>query len=162
MDWKQLINVLTEIKAVYTELLALTEETRTAVFDKDIDRLDAVVRREQEAAVRLEHWEKRRLACMAVPEGSPDPPTLLFFAGQAPEEEGLRLRSLHDELDGLIQNLLLKNKENKKLVESKLDYVRFALDALQAEQTAGLYGSMYGSAPPDGGLIQKTVFDQKG
>jgi hypothetical protein len=142
--------------------LELAEEKRAAVYEKSIERLDAVVRREQAAAARLNHWEKQRLACMDGPEGPSDPPTLLFFAGQAPREEGERLRALHGELGGLLRRLSQRNAEDKALIESKLEYVRFVLDALNAEQTAGLYGSRYGTASPDSGLVQKTVFDQKG
>ena len=162
MDWKRLIGVLTETKAVYAELLELADEKRAAVYEKSIERLDAAVRKEQAAAARLNHWEKQRLACMDVPEGSSDPPTLLFFAGQAPREEGERLSELHGELSGLLRELSKRNAENKALIESRLEYVRFALDALNAEQTAGLYGSRYGTAPPDSGLVQKTIFDKKG
>ncbi|MDR0292701.1 MAG: flagellar protein FlgN [Oscillospiraceae bacterium] len=161
MDWKRLIGVLSEEKAVYTELLELAGEKRAAVFEKNIERLDAVVRREQGVAARLSHWEKQRLACMGAPEGSAEPPTLLFFADQAPPEDGERLRVLHDELGGLLRELTKLNAENKTLIESRLEYVRFALDVLNAEQTSGLYGSRYGSTPPDSGMVQKTVLDKK-
>jgi flagellar biosynthesis/type III secretory pathway chaperone len=162
LDWKRLIGALTEEKTVYTELLELADEKRAAVFEKSIERLDAVVRKEQAAVVRLNHWEKQRLASMDVPEGSSDPPTLLFCIGQAPAEEGERLSALHGELNTLLRELSKRNAENKALVESRLEYVQFALDALNAEQSAGLYGSRYGTTPPDSGMIPKTTFDRKG
>ena len=161
MDWKRLCDVLSEEKTVYTELLRLSDEKRTAIFEKNVEQLDAVVRLEQGLIARLNHWEKQRLACMDVPEGPSGPPTLLFYADQAPPEEGGRLRGLHDELQGLLREMSKRNEENKKLIESRLEYVRFALDVFNAEQTAGLYGSRYGATSPDSGMVQKTVLDKK-
>jgi flagellar biosynthesis/type III secretory pathway chaperone len=170
LDWKRLADILSEEKAVYTELLELSEEKRLAVFDRDVQRLDAVVRREQSAVTDLNHWEKQRLVCMDAPgndqlvlgQGSSDAPTLLFYADKAPPEEGNILRTLHKELNEILAKLSKRNAENKALIESRLEYVQFAVDALTAEQTAGLYGSGYGSARSDSGIIRKTITDLKG
>jgi flagellar biosynthesis/type III secretory pathway chaperone len=162
LDWKRLIEVLSEIKTVYAELLELADEKRSAVFEKNIERIDAVVRREQAAAVRLSHWEKQRLLCMDSPEGPSEQTTLLFLSARAPKDEGEKLRFLHDELSEMLQSLTKKNTENKTLVESRLEYVQFVLDALSAEQSAGIYGGRYGAPPPSGGITTKTIFDQKG
>ncbi|MCL2002597.1 MAG: flagellar protein FlgN [Oscillospiraceae bacterium] len=162
MDWKRLISVLSEEKAIYEELLACSDEKRNAVYEGQLERLDAVVRKEQAAAARLEHWEKQRLACMDAPEGSSDSPTLLFFATLAPGGEGEALRALHGELSELLRDLQAKNAENKVLLESRLDYAKFAIDALHTEQSGGLYGSRYGSEPPGSGLEERRLFDKKG
>jgi flagellar biosynthesis/type III secretory pathway chaperone len=162
MDWKRLIEVLSETKAVYAELLELADQKRSAVYEKNIEQLDAVVRHEQAAAVRLGHWEKQRLACMDSPKGSSEQPTLLFLLTGAPAAEGEKLRALHDELSGQLSALTKKNAENKTLIESRLDYVRFALDALNAEQSAGIYAGRHGKAPSDSGAPPKTIFDKKG
>jgi flagellar biosynthesis/type III secretory pathway chaperone len=162
LDWKRLIVILSEEKAIYEELLECAGEKRDAVYERHLERLDAVVRREQAVVARLDHWEKQRLACMDAPEGSSDSPTLLFFADQAPAGEGDALRALHGELSELLRELMQKNAENRTLLESRLEYARFAIDALNVEQTAGLYGSRYGSTPPDSGLVQRTIFDKKG
>jgi flagellar biosynthesis/type III secretory pathway chaperone len=163
LDWKRLISVLSEIKAIYEELLGLADEKRNAVFEGQLERLDAVVRMEQAAAARLDHWEKQRLACMDAPEGPSDSSqTLLFYADQAPAGDGEALRGLHGDLSVLLRELQTKNTENKTLLESRLEYARFAIDALNAEQTAGLYGSRYGSTPPDSGMVERRLFDKKG
>jgi flagellar biosynthesis/type III secretory pathway chaperone len=169
LNWKRLIDILSEEKTVYAELLDLAGEKREAIFQKEVKTLDAVVRREQAAAARLNHWEKQRLVCMdaldgrlSLGPGSSGAPTLLFFADQAPAEERASLRTLHDELSEMLRKLSKSNAENKALIESRLEYVRFALDALNAEQTAGLAGSGYGPGKTDGGMIQRTIFDIKG
>jgi flagellar biosynthesis/type III secretory pathway chaperone len=170
LDWKHLADILSEEKAVYTELLKLSEEKRLAVFERDVQRLDAVVRREQSAIIDLNHWEKQRLVCMDAPnndrlargQGPSDAPTLLFFADKAPPPERERLLALHEELSGLLRELSKRNAENKALIESRLEYVQFAVDALTAEQTAGLSGSGYGKMPRDSGVIRKTITDLKG
>jgi flagellar biosynthesis/type III secretory pathway chaperone len=170
LDWKRLADILSEEKAVYTELLELSEEKRAAVFDRDVQRLDAVVRREQSAVTELSHWEKQRLMCMDAPgndqliqgQGPSDAPTLLFFADKAPAGERARLLQLHEELSGLLRELSKRNAENKNLIESRLEYVQFAVDALTAEQTAGLSGSVYGKSPQESGLDRKTIMDIKG
>jgi flagellar biosynthesis/type III secretory pathway chaperone len=169
LNWARLISILSEEKAVYQELLELADEKRGAVYEGTLERLDAVVRREQAAVATLDHWEKQRLACMDATGSrltpgtdSSDSPTLLFFADQAPEEEGDTLRALHGELSAILRELQQKNAENKTLLESRLDYARFAIDALNVEQTAGLYGSRYGPAQPDSGLAERTLFDKKG
>jgi flagellar biosynthesis/type III secretory pathway chaperone len=161
LDWKRLADVLSEEKAVYTELLKLSEEKREAVFERDVQRLDAIVRREQSAVTDLTHWEKQRLACMDAHTSS-DAPTLLFFADIAPPEDGARLRKLHGELSVLLREVSKRNAENKALIETRLEYVQFAVDALTAEQTAGLYGSGYGKTLPDSGMISTTITDLKG
>jgi flagellar biosynthesis/type III secretory pathway chaperone len=170
LDWKRLADILSEVKAVYTELLELSEEKREAVFERDVQRLDAVVRQEQAAVTNLNHWEKQRLVCMDAPgndqlvrgQSPSDAPTLLFFADNAPDGERERLHTLHGELSGLLRELTKRNAENKALIESRLEYVQFAVDALTAEQTAGLYGSGYGRTPPESGMERKTIMDLKG
>lgn len=168
MDWKRLADILSEEKAVYAELLELSEEKRTAVMDRDVQRLDAVVRKEQAAVTALNHWEKQRLVCMDAPgndqqgQNPSDAPTLLFFAESAPAEYGERLRVLHGELGEVLREVSKRNAENKALIESRLEYVQFAVDALTAEQTAGLYGSGYGNVSQDSGIIRTTITDLKG
>ena len=168
MDWKRLADILSEEKAIYSELLELSGEKRLAVFEKDVRKLDAVVRREQAAVTNLNHLEKQRLVCMDAPgngqlgQGSSDAPTLLFYADKAPPEEGDVLRTLHKELNEILRELSRRNMENKTLIESRLEYVTFVVDALTAEQTAGLYGSGYGKMQPDSGMIRKTITDLKG
>jgi flagellar biosynthesis/type III secretory pathway chaperone len=169
LDWKRLITILSEEKAVYEELLEFSEEKREAVYERHLERLDAVVRREQAAAAKLDHWERQRFACMDAPNGQlalgPEPSeslTLLSYADLAPAAEGEALRALHGELSVLLRELQKRNAENKALIESRLEYARFAIDALNVESTAGLYGSRYGSTPPESGMVERRLFDREG
>lgn len=162
MDWKRLISVLSEERAIYEELLDLSAEKRDAVYERHLEQLDAVVRREQAAAARLDHYEKQRFACMDAPEGTSDSLSLLCYADLAPADEGDALRKLHGELSSLLRQLQKSNAENKALIESRLEYARFVIDALNVETSAGLYGSRYGSASPDSGMAERNLFDKKG
>ena len=164
MIWKRFIDALSEEKNICAELLELAGEKQKAIMDKDIDALDAVVRREQGAALRLGHWEKQRLACMdalnvnvQAPSGTA---TALFFADSAPPEEARAIRTLCGELGALVSELAGRNAENKVLVESRLEYARFVMDALSAEESAGLYGAGGGSQPHESGP-KKGLIDRK-
>lgn len=158
MEWQKLIGALSEEKAVYEELVELAEEKRDAVYKKDLERLDSVVRREQGAVMRLGHWEKQRLSCLEALKDRPGSPTLLFLAETAPPAERDALLKVHEELSGLIDTLRKTNAGNKALIESRLEYVRFVLDVLNEDQTTGVYGA--GGVNPIGGGGKK-ILDKK-
>ncbi len=158
MEWQKLIGALSEEKAVYEELVELAEEKRDAVYKKDLERLDSVVRREQGAVMRLGHWEKQRLSCLEALKDHPGSPTLLFLAETAPSAERDALLKVHEELSGLIDTLRKANAGNKALIESRLEYVRFVLDVLNEDQTTGVYEA--GGINPIGGGGKK-ILDKK-
>lgn len=161
MDWQRLIAALREETIIYSELLEMSGEKRDAIFQKNVDRLDAVVRREQGAAANLAHWEKQRLASMDAPASPSGSPALLFYAEQAPPEERKELLALHEELSEIIRKLQKANTENKALIESRLEYVRFALDVLTADQTSGVYSRPYADRAGYNPLPDKSMLDKK-
>jgi flagellar biosynthesis/type III secretory pathway chaperone len=154
-----LIGILAEEQTVLEELIVLAGETRDAAYKKDRERLDAVVRREQGAVMRLEHWEKQRLACLSTLEDQPGSVTLLFFADLAPRDEGEELRKAYETLSGLIDRLRKLNNENRVLIESRLEYVQFVLDTLGGEQSSGVYGA--GGVSQSTGSVPKKILDKK-
>jgi flagellar biosynthesis/type III secretory pathway chaperone len=158
LDWQKLINALSEEKAVCQELIALAEEKKDAVLQKNIEQLDSVVRREQGAVMRLGHWEKQRISCLETPKDHPGSPTLLFFAETAPSPEREVLRALHKDLSALIETLRSANAENKAMIESRLEYVRFVLDMLNEDQTSGVYSAGGASSYSSG---SQKILDKK-
>ncbi len=158
MEWKTLIGVLSEEKEVFEELIELAGQKKDAVYQKDLEQLDAVVRREQGAVMRLGHWEKQRLSCLDALKDRPGSETLLFFAEMAPPAEKETLLTLHEQLSNLIQTLKKLNAENKALTESRLEYVRFVLDVLSEDQMTGVYGA--GGVSPAGKEAPKKILDK--
>lgn len=164
---EQFLKVMREEKAIYQDLLSLSENKTDAIADKNVNNLDAIVRQEQSAILRLNQCEKRRLhyvglLCQNTGE-HPETVTMLRFAEYATPDGSLELHALHDELSDILKRLSDKNHTNRALLESRLEYVHFAMDMLNTEQSPGVYDmggfdSRYDSGVPAKG---KTIIDRK-
>lgn len=159
-------DVMREIYDSYSELAELAEKKTATIGDKNVDTLDAIVRQEQGAVVRLSHWEKQRLQCaeeMASMTGrTPADVTFLFFAEQAGDSElATNLRELHGKLLDVTNKLSLLNNVNKKLLEGKLEYTRFALQFLTVGEGTYSGSGAYRAPGYDNNSVDRSILDRK-
>jgi len=157
------LGVMREERLVYAGLLALAEKKKDAILDKNTDTLDAIVRQEQALILRLGQMETRRTQCLEdlSDETGRDLPdiTLLDWAEYGTPEQSSDVRALHAELGGILAELEEKNNQNRLLLESRMEYVQFALDVLHSGQDPGLYNTQGDGAFSDG--EGKTIMDRK-
>ena len=133
--------IMQEGKPIYEELVRLSRKKKIAIADKNVEPLDAIVRQEQGVVMRLSQWERNRADCVEKLSKqlgqTPESATFLFFAKQAPTEKQHEFKALHDELAHLLAELSELNDSNRKMLDARLEYVRFALSTLSEEQTNG-------------------------
>ena len=165
---QQLLNQFTETLAqereVHTELLTLSEQKKDAITRNDIISLDRIVKGEEVLLSRLNQWEQKRRACvrdlagqLGRPEGEVVLRDILPLCGRAQQEQ---LETLHEELTSLLQRQLAVNDLNKRLIESRLEYINYSLEtAAGAGQSFHTYG---GEGRESGRPARKTnIIDQK-
>lgn len=153
--------IMSEGRAIYEELVRLSRDKKLAIADRSVDSLDALVRAEQGVVMRLSQWEKSRAECVArlaaqysAPEGAP----FTWFAQKAPPEERSVFTKLHSELGALLKELSALNDDNKRMLESRLDYVRFAIDTL-SDSNLSVYDSRGGEQ--EGHESSRTIFNRE-
>ena len=124
-------------REVHRELLEFSERKRTAITSNDVPTLDKIVKNEEVLLSRLNHLEKKRMDCvrdLATHEGRPAREIILQdFLELCDETQRNRLHELHLDLKSLLERQIAINETNKRLVESRLEYIRFSLETATGE-----------------------------
>ena len=120
------ISLLEEQRTLHTRLYELSLEKRRVIAKDQTERLGEIVQEEMRLLSRMNSLEKKRekvlaewaknLAC------APEDVTLTKILGKAGRTEREQISSLRTELSSLMVTLRTLNDENKKLLESKLEY----------------------------------------
>ncbi|MCL2081877.1 MAG: flagellar protein FlgN [Oscillospiraceae bacterium] len=160
------MSIMRQEKDIYSKLLGLSKNKKEAIFSKETDELDAIVREEHGLLLRLEQAEKRRMRCveMLVTEIGcrPEDVTMMTFADHGTVGQADDLQKLHTEMGSLLKQLEEFNAENHRCLESRLEYVRFAMDVLEPDNDPGVYGtdgtnSDFSDNPARPGIIDRKV-----
>jgi flagellar biosynthesis/type III secretory pathway chaperone len=160
---EELITILKQQKQSYDELLILSNEKKSIILKNDIDTLQKITAAESTIVGRNQKLDQKREECVknigTVINRNPKELTITELAivlkAQNETEELIRLR---DGLKIVLEELKLKNDQNRQLLESSLDYVNFSVNLIRGK-TEG--GREYYS--PTGEIVQegKNFFDIK-
>lgn len=157
--------VMSKEKDIYERLLKISEGKKGAILSKETKALDAIVREEQSLILRLEQLEKRRIKCSAELAREINTPlegiTLLLFAEQGTLEQSEVLIEIHKELSTMLETLSKHNEENKALLDSRLEYVHFAMDTLTPDQNPGVYSTTGNDGSFNDNTTRTGIIDRK-
>jgi flagellar biosynthesis/type III secretory pathway chaperone len=152
-------------REVHKELLTLSTQKKEAIIQNDIPSLDRIVKGEEILLSRLNQWEKKRKDCVqtiASQVGRPAQEIVwqdFLPAGDSAQRE--RLMTLHRDLKSLLEEQIAVNDINKRLIESRLEYIDYSLETIAGEGQ-GAYQTYGGGGQGSGRPARKTsIIDQK-
>jgi flagellar biosynthesis/type III secretory pathway chaperone len=161
----QFCEVLASEKELHTGLLALSTQKKDAITKNDVRALDSIVKGEELLLARLNNLERQRRECVAELAsglGRPAEEIVLkdFMEVSSPEQRE-RLSGLHKDLSSLLERQIGVNEINKRLIESRLEYIHYTMEAVAggdavSYQTYGAVG--HEAARP---ARKTTIIDQK-
>lgn len=162
---KKLFNHLEEVIKVYRHLLKVIRHEREILISADLDELSENNRSKEALLVKIRGLEQTRLrytAELANLEGLGEPqPRLLDLATYYGGSVGDRMRNLHSVLDLLLKRVQENNKQNEHLVQTGLENITGAMEALRDTlEEKPVYerkGEMSGSGTQSGQLVSKEV-----
>lgn len=159
----QFCGVLAAERDVHRELLALSTAKKDVIIKNDIAALDKIVKKEQSLLMRLEDCEKKRRSCVGDLAGRVGRPAeqivLQDFIDVSDEAGEALLRELYGDLTSLLEQQIQLNDVNKKLVESRLEYINFILEAAASQPNPS---HIYGGGAGENKQTRKPNFiDQK-
>ena len=159
------MDVLSSQKEIHKRLVDLSEQKQEIIEKNDVTALDAVVKQEQRELTSLTSLEKRRRQLMEELSQKVNKPAGTIVLGDfltvSTPKQREKLEPLSHEISSLLSEQMRLNDINKRLVESRLDYVHFALDMLTDDNDPSQhYGAAQGVAA---GPSQRksSIIDQK-
>ena len=129
----RLIDMLAEQRDVYVKLTAGSERKREAIVNNSVEALDAEVKEEQLLLARLQELERNRktlLSSVAVVAGRPASELNVgIILESCPAHLQAPLIKVQKELTAQLHEQAKINDINKKLLESRIEYMRFLTEA---------------------------------
>ncbi len=139
MNEAKLMAALEQLRALYSQLVPLSEQKREHILAQKLDALNQVVKDEQILLVKLTEAERqRKLAIMTIAEElqlPTDQITMGTIIDNCPPSRQPALHALHTELTNLLQQQVNINETNRKLIESRLEYISFVMDTANSNFT---------------------------
>ncbi|MDR2670156.1 MAG: flagellar protein FlgN [Oscillospiraceae bacterium] len=156
--------VLTAERDVHRELLRLSEAKKVAITENNLSDLDGIVKQEQILLTRLNEEERKRRDCvnaLAARLGQRAADIVLQdFLNVSDVRHAEQLNALYTELTDLLDRQVRLNEINRKLIESRLEYIHYTLDAVSQRQSPSrLYGVDGADAPAP--ARKNNIIDQK-
>ena len=142
--FRQLLDILSEEKEAYMALIELSAEKKEAIVGSAFESLDRIIREEQALIAKIQDRERARSKCvmaLAQLSGGNDANLQAFSGLASTQEEKVRLEALQSALPQIIEQLRSLNDINRKLIESRLKYVRFVIDSVSPDSGAAAYGA---------------------
>mgnify|MGYP006789342631 FL=1 len=139
---EELIQVLQEEQDIYQQLTPIAEEKTKVIIKNDLQSLQEITAREQQAVEKLNALERRREEII-VNMGTVlnrDPRTLKLknmvkILEKRPEEQR-KLAELYDCLTASIKRLSEVNERNKVLINQSLEMIQFEMNLIQSTRMA--------------------------
>ncbi|MDR3207457.1 MAG: flagellar protein FlgN [Oscillospiraceae bacterium] len=156
--------VLSDERALHADLLALSTQKKDAITKNDVTALDNIVKGEELLLARLNNLERLRRECvseLAAELGRPAEEIVLRdFLSVSPPEQREQLTGLHRELRSLLERQIGINEINKRLIESRLEYIHYTMEAVVGGDAVPYqtYGAGREAARP---TRKTTIIDQK-
>lgn len=142
MDKKQFSNLITILglqRDIYTKLHELSVEKRAAIENQDIKTLERIVKDEQPLMFMLtENERERKNLMLAFSEKTGVPAeeiTIQEIVDICPAAFLTALKRTQVELTNIIQAQVSINEINRRLIESRLEYISFMLDSTRDNVT---------------------------
>lgn len=134
----ELIDTLSEEKALYEQLIPVSEKKTTILVKDDLQALEEVTQQEQfliEKAGALGKKRESVIANIAIVLNKDakllDLATLAGLLEKQPEEQK-KLIALHDSLKQIMRRLVAINEKNKNLIENSLEMIEFNMNFIQS------------------------------
>ncbi len=164
---EELLSTLSQEKDLYLALLPIAEEKTKAIVANNLDELQEITNREQQAVGRISALERKRdevIQNMGIVLGrKPRELTLaelIRITDKQPKDQAA-LTKLKDELGAAVKQLADVNERNNVLIKHSLDMIQFNMNLLQS--TRMVQGNNYtksaGESMP--GATQTGMFDAK-
>ena len=129
----RLIELLTAQRDIYAQLAALSERKRESILGNSVDVLDKVIKEEQLLLARLQELElgrKSLLGSLAVVIGRPaETLSITDILDACPPSLQTSLIQIQKELYAQLQAQGNINEVNRKLIETRLEYLRFMTES---------------------------------
>lgn len=164
---EELISTLSQEKELYLTLLPIAEEKTKAIVANNLDELQEITNREQEAVNRINALERKRsevITNMGIVLGrKPEDLTLaeLIRVTEKQPSDRAALTGLKDALGKAVKKLADVNERNNMLIKQSLDMIQFNMNLIQS--TRMVQGTNYtksaGESMP--GATQTGMFDAK-
>ena len=164
---EELISTLSQEKALSLALLPIAEEKTKAIVANDLEELQRITDREQEAVGRVNALERKRdevIKNMGIVLGrKPQELTLtelIKVADKQPKEKAA-LTELKDALGKAVRKLADLNERNKVLIQHSLEMIEFNMNLIQS--TRMVQGNNYtkNAGESELGATQTGMFDAK-
>ena len=164
---EELLSTLSQEKDLYLALLPIAEEKTKAIVANNLDELQEITNREQQAVGRISALERKRdevIQNMGIVLGrKPRELTLaelIRITDKQPKDQAA-LTKLKDELGAAVKQLADVNERNNVLIKNSLDTIQFNMNLIQS--TRMVQGNNYtksaGESMP--GATQTGMFDAK-
>ena len=139
---EELIRVLQEEQDIYQQLIPVSEAKAKVIVKNDLQTLQEITAREQQAVEKLNALERRREE-IVVDMGTVlnrDPRTLKLknmvkILEKRPEEQK-KLAELYDLLTASMKRLSEVNERNKLLINQSLEMIQFEMNLIQSTKMA--------------------------
>lgn len=138
----ELIGILEEEYDVYRQLIPICEEKTRVIVKNDLNLLQEITNKEQEAVDRIGVLEHKRDAVMTNiktvinrKNGEFTLTKLIEMMDKQPKEQKT-LSVLRDNLKEIVQRLVEVNNRNKLLIEQSLEMIDFNMNFIQSTRMA--------------------------
>jgi flagellar biosynthesis/type III secretory pathway chaperone len=132
-QFSNLITILGLQRDIYIKLHELSVEKRTAIENQDIKTLERIVKDEQPLMFMLTENERERKNLMVFFANKTDIEaekiTIQDIVNICPQSFITALKRTQVELTNIVQAQVSINEINRRLIESRLEYVSFMLDS---------------------------------
>lgn len=164
---EELISTLSQEKDLYLALLPIAEEKTKAIVANDLEALQRITDKEQEAVDRVSALERKRgevIKNMGIVLGrNPNELTLeeLIKVAEKQPKERETLAELKDTLGKAVKKLADGNERNRMLIQHSLEMIEFNMNLIQS--TRMVQGNNYtkNAGETDLGVTQTGMFDAK-
>lgn len=164
---EELISTLSQEKELYLALLPIAEEKTKAIVANDLEQLQKITDKEQEAVDRVNALERKRsevINNMGIVLGrKPQELTLteLILVAEKQPKDKAALTELKESLGTAVKRLADLNERNKVLIQHSLEMIEFNMNLIQS--TRMVQGNNYtkSAAETEIGASQTGMFDAK-
>lgn len=157
-----LIDILEKEIDLYQGILKLSANKTEVIVEGKVSELESITSLEQSMIMKLGKLEEERgklveqIALQLHVKASDI--TITSLENRFPEEYGGKLKSCHDTLVKLVNELSSANELNSKLIRNSLDYIGFSINLLTS---TGSTGNNYGNFGQSNELKKRNFFDIK-
>lgn len=161
----KLTATLDEQIKVYRHLLDIVRKEKDILVSANLDDLNENNKAKEAMLLKVRGLENNRIRYASDLSGqlglSTEQPRLLEMATRLSDPQAERLRSLHSVLDLLLSRVQEYNKQNEILVQSALNNITGAMnairDTLQDKTTYERKGEIRSQSAPSGQLVSREV-----